>query len=57
MLMKLQMCCKCKHEYHPCSIRKCPYSEKGLYICVYCCKKCPYVKEVQLGWTCTYGKR
>nr|DAK37523.1 MAG TPA: RRN7 Zinc-finger of RNA-polymerase I-specific TFIIB, Rrn7 [Caudoviricetes sp.] len=55
--MKLQVCRKCKHEYHPCSIRKCPYSEKGLYICVYCCKRCPYVKEVQLGWICTYGRK
>lgn len=50
-------CAKCENDFGVLQIRKCPYSEKGLYICVYCCKKCPYVKEVQLGWTCTYGRR
>lgn len=54
--MSFHICCKCKNQYSSYSIRKCPYSKKGLYVCVYCCKKCPYVKQVPLGWKCTYQK-
>lgn len=53
-MAKMYKCDKCKNDYHPCSIRKCPYSKKGLHICVYCCKKCPYTKQVGTGWICTY---
>lgn len=52
--MKLITCGKCKHEYGGLQIRKCPYSKKGLYVCVYCCKKCRYAKQYGTGWICTY---
>ncbi len=54
---KRQKCAKCKHEYERLQIRQCPYSKLGLYVCVYCCKKCDYVKRVGTGWMCTYENK
>ena len=47
-------CAKCGYEFSGLQIRKCPYSKRGLHVCVYCCKSCPYVKQVKHGWICTY---
>lgn len=55
-MAKMYKCDKCRNDYHPCSIRKCPHSKKGLHICVYCCKKCRYSKQVKHGWICTYQR-
>lgn len=52
--MNLNTCCKCKNQYNPYSIRNCPYSKQGLYVCVYCCKKCPYSEQIGTGWCCRY---
>nr|DAQ22508.1 MAG TPA: Hepcidin [Caudoviricetes sp.] len=54
--MNLNTCCKCKNQYNPYSIRKCPYSKQGLYVCVYCCKNCPYSEQIGTGWCCRYTK-
>lgn len=51
---KRKECAKCKHEYGELQIRKCPYSKSGLYVCVYCCKACPYVEKLKNGWICIY---
>ena len=49
-------CAKCGYEFSGLQIRKCPYSKRGLHVCVYCCKSCPYVKQIKLGCICTYQK-
>ena len=51
-----QICAKCKNLYEPfyTTIRKCPYSKRGAWICVYCCKACRYVKRVGTGFGCGY---
>ena len=56
MAYKRIRCANCEHEYEKMQIRKCPYSKRGLYVCVYCCKKCPYVKQVGTGFACTYKR-
>lgn len=55
-MAKMYKCDKCKNDYHPCSIRKCPYSERGLHVCMWCCQKCPYAEQVKHGCKCTYQK-
>lgn len=49
-------CARCGHEYEPffATIRKCPYSKRGAWVCVYCCKACRYVKRVGTGFGCGY---
>lgn len=47
-------CAKCGYVFGGLQIRKCPYSKRGLHVCVYCCKSCPYVKQVKHGCICTY---
>ncbi len=47
---------KCGYHYGELQIRKCPYSKKGLHVCVYCCKKCKYCKPYGTGWICTYSR-
>ena len=54
--MKEIKCDKCGHFYSDMQIRQCPYSVRGLHVCVYCCKKCPYVKQVGTGFACTYKR-
>ncbi len=49
-------CAKCGYEFGGLQIRKCPYSKRGLHVCVYCCKKCPYSEYVGIGWKCTYQR-
>lgn len=54
-------CDKCGYEYHSCSIRECSHPavnrRYGKNLCVYCCKKCDYVKRVGTGWMCTYENK
>lgn len=52
-------CAKCGYEYEPfyATIRKCPYSKRGAWVCVYCCKRCQYVTRVGTGFGCELFKR
>lgn len=50
-------CDSCSHEFVGLQIRKCPYSKKGAHVCVFCCKKCPYVKPFGTGWVCGYENK
>lgn len=49
-------CAKCGHEFNAGSIRKCPYSVKGAYVCRYCCRKCRYWLKDGIGEKCGYRK-
>lgn len=52
-------CAKCGNAFEPFynTIRKCPYSKKGACVCVYCCKRCPYVTRIGTGFGCELFKR
>ena len=49
-------CAKCGYAYNPCTIRRCPYSKKGAWVCVYCCKRCPRVTKIGTGFGCSLFK-
>lgn len=50
-------CAKCKHEYRTYTVRRCPYSKTGKYICFWCCKRCPYVEQRGTALGCKLKKR
>ena len=47
-------CAKCGHEFHLGTIRQCPYSMTGRYVCRYCCMRCRYCIRTPLGEQCGY---
>lgn len=49
-----EKCAKCGYEFEPFygTICKCPYSHYRKWVCVYCCKKCQYVKRMGTAFGC-----
>ncbi len=53
------MCSACGFVFGEIAVRKnCPHPtvnrKYGKQICVYCCKKCKFVKMLGTGWGCGY---
>ena len=52
----LAPCSKCGYEFSESMVRKCPSEAVtrlvGPYICLYCCRKCKYNKQVTGGSQC-----
>ena len=55
--MERFQCAKCKNHFETVSIRKCPYSKRGAWVCVYCCKRCPHVTRIGTGFGCSLFKQ